>query len=307
MALFIEALVPILALILLGLLLQRFQFLSDHHWAGIEKLTYYLLFPALLIEKLATQSIETLPWMPMLLVIIASLSLPALLLGLWHHFRQQTSNPTFTSIFQGGVRFNAYITLAVAQGLYGTEGLMIGSAAIGFIIMIINLLCVGAFSIWGKENRTQGLRPFLRTLTTNPLILACASGWLLNITGAGLTPLLDETLTIIGSAALPLGLLAVGSALRLEKVQGHLHAITLSSFFQFGFKPLLTTGVTLLLGLPEMVAAILLIAFMTPTAPSSYILARQLGGDTETMASIITFQTLIAFVLMPLLAALLLP
>ena len=34
---------------------------------------------------------------------------------------------------------------------------------------------------------------------------------------------------------------------------------------------------------------------MTPTAPSAYILSRQLGGDTEAMASIITVQTLIAF------------
>ena len=38
---------------------------------------------------------------------------------------------------------------------------------------------------------------------------------------------------------------------------------------------------------------------------SAAILARQLGGDTQTMASIITFQTLLAFVAMPGLALLL--
>jgi predicted permease len=41
---------------------------------------------------------------------------------------------------------------------------------------------------------------------------------------------------------------------------------------------------------------------MSPTAPSAYILARQLGGDTEAMASIITFQTLLAFLAMPVIA-----
>jgi hypothetical protein len=45
---------------------------------------------------------------------------------------------------------------------------------------------------------------------------------------------------------------------------------------------------------------------MTPTASSGYILARQLGGDTETMASIITFQTLLAFAAMPAIALLVL-
>ena len=55
-----------------------------------------------------------------------------------------------------------------------------------------------------------------------------------------------------------------------------------------------------------MAAGVLVIAFMTPTAPSAYILARQLGGDTETMASIITLQTLLAFAVMPLIAYLML-
>ena len=58
-------------------------------------------------------------------------------------------------------------------------------------------------------------------------------------------------------------------------------------------------------GLSGVTAAVLIIPLITPTSPSSYILARQLGGDTEVMASIITFQTLLAFLVMPLLASLL--
>ena len=55
-----------------------------------------------------------------------------------------------------------------------------------------------------------------------------------------------------------------------------------------------------------MEAGALIIAFMTPTSPAGYILAKQLGGDTETMASIITLQTLLAFILMPVIGLLLL-
>lgn len=61
-----------------------------------------------------------------------------------------------------------------------------------------------------------------------------------------------------------------------------------------------------LTGLTGIAASVLVIFFMTPTATSGYILARQLGGDTETMASIITFQTLFAFVVMPVIALILL-
>ena len=60
-------------------------------------------------------------------------------------------------------------------------------------------------------------------------------------------------------------------------------------------------------GLTEITADVLIIAFISPTAPPAYILARELGGDTETMASIITLQTILAFILMPLMAKNLLP
>jgi predicted permease len=110
----------------------------------------------------------------------------------------------------------------------------------------------------------------------------------------------------MGRAALPLGLLAVGAALKLEAIHGHLKSISIASLFQFGLKPLIAVLLISQTGLSGIAAGVIIISFMTPTAVSSYILARQLGGDTQTMASIITFQTLLAFLLMPILAAFLL-
>ncbi len=91
---------------------------------------------------------------------------------------------------------------------------------------------------------------------------------------------------------------------RGEAVQGHAGPIAISSLVQFGLKPVCAVFLTAATGLSGTAAAVMLVIFMAPTAPSAYILARQLGGDTGTMASIITFQTLLAFVAMPLIAAL---
>jgi predicted permease len=82
--------------------------------------------------------------------------------------------------------------------------------------------------------------------------------------------------------------------------------MVISSVVQFGLKPVITALLIYTTGLSGIAAGVLIIAFMTPTAPMGYILARQLGGDTEAMASIITFQTLLALVAMPLIALLLL-
>ena len=306
MSSFSTALTPILVLILVGYGLKRANFLPEEAWSGMEKLTYFILFPALLIRTLGNQNLEGTLWSSMLLVVAGTLMITATVLILWHRIRASVSGSTFTSIFQGGVRFNTYIALAVAQAFFGFEGLALGAVAAGFMIVLINLLCISVFVVWGKA-ANSGVVPFVREVFGNPLILSCALGWFLSLSGLGLPGITEDIFEIIGRAALPFGLLAVGAALKPEAVRGHIRSIMISSMLQFGLKPLTAVLLISNIGLTGIAAGVLVIAFMTPTAPSAYILARQLGGDTETMASIITFQTLIAFLVMPLIAMLLLP
>ncbi|MNT75985.1 hypothetical protein D3C72_2149370 [compost metagenome] len=61
------------------------------------------------------------------------------------------------------------------------------------------------------------------------------------------------------------------------------------------------------LGLPAMESSILVLFFALPTAPTAYVLTRQLGGDSHLMAGIITLQTLLAAVSLPLALQLLVP
>ncbi|MEJ2455859.1 MAG: AEC family transporter [Candidatus Thiodiazotropha sp.] len=301
----VNALLPILSLILLGLALKQIRFIPDEAWAGMERLTYFVLFPALLVHSLGRQRLDGLPWLEILGVVVGVLLLASLLLVVGYRLLPKTSGPTFTSIFQGGVRFNTYIALALAQAFYGAEGLAMGAVAAGFMIVLINLLCISVLSVWG-DARAPKPGGLLRDIVGNPLIVACLIGWALSLSGTGLPGPTRDVLEIVGRAALPFGLLAVGAALRPKALHGHLWPILTSSLVQFGVKPLATAGLIVVTGLGGVAAGVLVIAFMTPTASSAYILARQLGGDTETMASIITLQTLLAFAVMPLIAYLML-
>lgn len=298
------ALLPIFALILAGYAMKRRNFLGEEVWTGIERLTYFVLFPALLVRELGGQSLGQAPWPPMLAVVAGTLFAAAASLVTLQKAVGLASSATFTSIFQGGVRYNTYIVLAVAQGLYGGEGLAMGSLAAGFMIVQVNLYCICVFAVWGTAG-ARGLRPFIREVVKNPLILGCAAGWALSLSGVGLPALAADVLEIPGRASLPLGLLAVGAAQRPRAIPGHARPILVASVVQFALKPLVASLLMAATGLGGAAAGAVLLGFMTPTAPSGYILARQLGGDTETMASIITCQTLLAFALMPLLAVLL--
>jgi malonate transporter len=295
----LSALAPVLALILLGFALRRGGFLGDAAWAGIERLTYFVLFPALLVRTLGRQDPSGLPWPSMLLVALLAVGAVSLTLVLWRRIQPIGDGATFTSVFQGGVRFNTYVGLAVIQALLGADGVGVGAVVFGFMIPLVNLLCISAFAVWGT-GAVRGVRPFVTTVLGNPLIIACMVGWALGLSGIGLPGISADVLEIIGRAALPLGLLAVGAALRPEQIRGHLAPAAQASLIQFGLKPLLALGLCAAFGLDPLVSAVFLIVLMTPTASSAYILARQLGGDTAAMASIITLQTLLAFAVMPL-------
>jgi predicted permease len=292
----VDALVPVLVLIALGHGLARIRFVEAAVWGGIERLTYFVLFPALLVGTLGGRQLGG-AWPAWFAVVGLVLAIAVAVLLLLR--RGSGDGPAFTSVFQGGVRFNTYIALAVIQALHGPEGLAVGALAAGLMIVLINVACIAALARWGSA-RIAGPGAFARAVLANPLIVACAVGWVLNLTGIGLPGASAGVLEVVGRAALPLGLLAVGAALRPAAIRGHLGAAARACLVQYGVKPVAALGALALLGVTGMPASVLLVLFAVPTASSAYILARQLGGDAEAMASIITVQTLAAFAVLPL-------
>ncbi len=283
----VDALVPVLVLIALGHGLARIRFVEAAVWGGIERLTYFVLFPALLVGTLGGRQLDG-AWPAWFAVVGLVLAIAVAVLLLLR--RGSGDGPAFTSVFQGGVRFNTYIALAVIQALHGPEGLAVGALAAGLMIVLINVACIAALARWGSA-RIAGPGAFARAVLANPLIVACAVGWVLNLTGIGLPGASAGVLEVVGRAALPLGLLAVGAALR---------PAARACLVQYGVKPVAALGALALFGVTGMPASVLLVLFAVPTASSAYILARQLGGDAEAMASIITVQTLAAFAVLPL-------
>jgi malonate transporter len=298
-----NALGPVFLLIVFGALLRRINFPGVEFWPGIERLTYYIAFPALLVHRLALADFSNADFGRFALVICAAVVLTSALVWLLKPWVSRSA-ADFTSLFQGAIRFNTYIGLAVASALFGDPGLVIAAIAVAIMIPLVNVLSVLTISLAIAGN---GKNPgdVLRGLVTNPLIVACLLGVAFNISGIGLGGgwigvWLEELLARLGAAALPLGLLAVGVALSLGTVKQDWPTIVLASVLKFLVFPALMLGLAIWLQLDELSQQVLLLLSCLPTASSAYILARQLGGNAPMMANIISAQTLLAFAVIPL-------
>ncbi len=300
MATIINALTPVLSLILVGFLIRRSEFLPSSFWPSAERLTYFLLMPAALIHSLAGKKIGTLPWLNILLTVEGVIVASALLVVLFGAANRRMGGGVFTSLFQGGVRFNTFVALALAESLFGKDGLFLAALGAGFMIVLINVLCVSAFSLTVGSSAGIDFKRLVWDLTRNPLIIACVAGIALNASGLKLPAALDGTLLLAGKAAFPLGLMAVGAAYRAGNLSLHWQPLVASCTVQFLCKPLVAWQLASATGLSGTAAGVVLLLFSVPTSPASYILSRQMGGDHDSMAAIITAQTCLSFLTLPL-------
>lgn len=295
---FLDALLPVFSIIVIGYIFKLKAFPGDAFWPQAARITYFGFFPALLINRLATAQFDGLAIGPFALaLIIPVLALSFVLVAVKPGLR--VTNPAFTSIFQGSIRFNTYVALAVAAALFGDAGVTIAAIALPILIPLVNVLSVLVLTCYVSSGPPSG-RLLLSALVTNPLIIACVIGIGLNWTGIGLPFVTGAILEIFGRAALPVGLLTVGAGLDLRAVQASTVHVALTSGLKLLVLPLLTAGVCVALHLDGLVGAVAVLYASLPGAPSAFILAQQLGGDVKLMAGITTVQTILAVATMPL-------
>lgn len=298
MSAILSALIPIFLQIALGYAIKRTGFPGDAFWPYMERLTYFVLFPPFLFTTIVSADLGDYDIGPMALaLLIAIMAIGAIAALTRHLFR--FNGPAYSSVFQGAVRWNSFIALATIGSLFGHDGLALASVGFGVLVPVANLLSVYVLTRHASHEEPNP-RKLALSLAANPLLLACALGILLNTLGITLPAPIIKTTEMIGSAAVPLGLLAVGASLDLRAASSSGLAIAYTSILRLAVMPLIMYGACVILGVDGLARAVAVICGATPTAPSAYILARQLGGDATLMANLITATTLAAAFTMPL-------
>lgn len=293
----LHALLPVVLLIALGHVLKRFAVLDQAFWPQAERLSYFILLPALFFHSLATAHIGDLPaGLLASALIVATLILAAAVVAARRF--APVDGAGFTSVFQGAIRFNNYIGLMMVSGLLGGRGVAYAAICNAALVPTVNVLSVLVFARYG-EVRLSPLH-VLRQSVTNPLVLSCLGGLAWHVLDLGLPDGVEPALKALGGASLPLGLLCVGAALRFSGLRGWVAPICVSSVFKLAVAPLVTFVVARAMGLPATPATVALLYQALPTASSAYILARQLGGDAPLMAGITAAQTVMAAATLPL-------
>jgi malonate transporter and related proteins len=285
-------LVPDFLLILCGFVLCRWTGLNRSVWDGVERLVYYLLFPTLLFVAILRQ-----PLQPGAMLTLAGCGLAVVgtgiglsyALGHWPGLDPRTH----ASGAQTAFRFNSYVALALAERLGGVQSVAWIALLIALCVPICNVAAVWPLARHAKQG-------FGRELLRNPLIIGTVSGLLANLAGVQLPEVANITLTRVGSAALPLGLMAVGAGLRMGALKDSPGLAASLLAIRHFVLPVLAIVLVRWVDLPPGQQTVVVAFAALPTASSAYVLATRMGGHGAFVAGLVSLSTLLGMVGLPL-------
>ena len=291
---------PEFALILLGVLLRRWAWRSPDFWVELERLVYYVLFPVLLLRTTLDADLAAAGAGAVVLTAVGA-TVAGAVLAAAVRWLPGIDRVTAASGWQTAFRFNSFIALALAdQG--GFTALALMGVLLGVNVPLVNVLAVTALARSTAGGAAgDGRVGVLRAIARNPLILSTVAGVTGNLAGLTLPSPVDATLSRIAAAAVPLGLLAVGAALRgggLPRGQrvmaAYLGVVKLLAV------PAVALGLAALLGIDGEQRFVVLAFAAVPPATTAYVLAVRMGGDGPFVAAQASATTAAALVTLPL-------
>ncbi|MGE0743022.1 MAG: AEC family transporter [Hyphomonadaceae bacterium] len=292
-------LIPVFLLIVVGWGVRAANVVSAEAMGHVNRFGYFVLYPAFLFTLSSTADLSAGQAGPFIAGLLAGVAVLLTISLSTRPLFGAEGGPAFTSFVQGSVRWNGFMLLAAAATLYGPEGPHMIGIAFGPLVLVVNAVCVVVLARWGAT-RAASFRALLDQIIANPLILGCAAGLLAQLFRIRDLGPLSVGIDLLGQAAMPIALVCVGAGLDFRALRAARVKVLSASAVKLLIAPVVMWTTATLCGASPLTAAIAAGVGSTPTAAAGYTLAREMGGDAQLMAAIITASTLLSFITMPI-------
>jgi hypothetical protein len=298
---------PVFLLVALGFVLKRCAFFSDAFVGGANAFVYRVSLPALIIHSMAGGLPELRESKWIVLVFSAATIVVQLLAWIYSRWAGHDGAQSATFIqasYRGNLAFIGLPVLASARA--GTDGVeaFLATAVLVFapVMLLYNACAVLLFYL--LPGKTSGCLSALRSIASNPLILAAVAGFLVGWLFAPIPAFADRTLELLAAPAAPLALLCIGAAVADALGNLRIGDSLAASLFKIAITPVVAYLLAWAVGLDESALRILMVFAACPSAAASFVFAREMGGDTALASNAVVLSTLLSPVALTVVLAL---
>jgi malonate transporter and related proteins len=301
MSVIFASILPIFLLILIGYVMKRTGLMEDAGWRGLDQLSFFVLYPVLLFVSIIKADFGGIAVFDILAVISASWLIVGLVVALVSPAlirAELLAGSQYSSVFQTTIRWNGFIALAISERLFGAQSMAVIALVMAGLVLPVNLAAIYIVTSHAS-GAPQSMTSTLRRMATNPIVISCIAALLWRATGMTLFEPFLTTLKLISNGALAMGLFGIGAGLSANALLKFDVAHLLPVILKLIVMPLVVFGASTATGLGASLLPTIILCCAMPTAMNGYVVARQMGGDAELYAAIVTTQTLLSFFTIP--------
>ncbi len=291
----IGVILPAFGLIAVGFLAVRTGLVSERAGDGISEFVYTLAIPCLIFRTLARAEIPVVqPWGYWIAYFLGVAVVWGLAMAIAARLFRASAQETVLAGFSAGQSNTVMVGVPIILRAYGDEG-----AVPLFLLIAVHLPIMVAVASVLIEGRGASPLGIARRLIVNPIIVAILVGSAARPFVAFIPDPLWRVVELIGSAAIPCALFAMGSALHRYGLRAGLPLPGVISALKLVVHPLIVFWLaTRVFTMPPAWAGVAVLFAACPTGVNAYLLAERYRQGVALTASAVSLSTMLAIVTM---------
>lgn len=179
---------------------------------------------------------------------------------------------------------------------------MFGESNIGPICLLLpvaiptyNFFAVLILASFDENNSGRGrIKSTIVNIIKNPLIIGSAAAILLQLFSIKIPAFLENSISCVASIGTPLALITLGAQFNFKKAIGNLKYSVAATIGRLIIVPGIVITLSIILGFRGYELGGIFILFSSPSAISSYIMAKEMHSDSELTGDVVVLTTLLS-------------
>ncbi|KXA90955.1 hypothetical protein AKJ63_01520 [candidate division MSBL1 archaeon SCGC-AAA259D18] len=284
-----EVILSILLLLAAGLVSREVGLLDSFRIKLLNKFAFYVALPALIFHSIYGRSLEEI-FSPTLvsgfcLVILLTLGIGWLSYG---NFKDDAKKSVaITQSYHGNLGYMGLpiVIMGFGKAAGAKASLLVGVGSASQIALTTILL------VHLNGVRTT-LKSKLEKIVANPVLLSLVAGLCFSFLRISIPSQPERILSLLSETALPIALLGVGASIKLRRRKGDLRLLGSVIGLKMILMPVLGWVLLHLLEVGSLGLKTGVLMLGMPTAVSTFIYTKELGGDEELASKNISFTTI---------------
>lgn len=294
MASSIEIILVPTIMILLGVLLKKFNILKEGDSNTLSKIVLNISLPSLIFINLSKATIiKEILILPLTAIFIVILTV--IIAYLYSRIRSYSKATTWTIILASSMMNTAFIGYPVMMGVLGNEGFVTSifyDMVIAVMFVVFGMILVSQFG----GNRREVLK---NGITFMPL-WAVVFGLLFNIFNIPLGYVIGSSLEYLSQATIPLIMLSLGLKINFSTVSEKIQDTIFILALRLLIAPIIIVIILKFFNVTGLIYSVAVLDSAMPIAMNTLVLSITYDLDSELMASVIFLSTLLCVITLPL-------